>query len=118
MKKIAALLLILSSASLQAQSYLEVLEVIDGDTLRVSVGGKPVQLQLKGIDAPEDTDNPKLDFDRERTGLFKDALLDMGKAATAHLKTLVRPGQQISTPMDLESRDRYGRFTAVVYNSS
>ncbi len=116
--KIIALLLILFSASLQAQSYLEVLEVIDGDTLRVSVGGKPVQLQLKGIDAPEDTDNPKLDFDRERTGLSKDALLDMGRAATAHLKTLVRPGQQISTPIDLEDRDRYGRFTAVVYNSS
>ena len=111
-------LLILFSASLQAQSYLEVLEVIDGDTLRVSVAGKAVQLQLKGLDAPEDTDNPKLDFDMNRTGLSKEALLDMGRAATAHLRTLVQPGQQISTPMDLEDRDRYGRFTAVVYNSS
>jgi micrococcal nuclease len=118
MKTIIVLLLILFGGALHAQSYLEVLEIIDGDTLRVSVGGKPVQLQLKGLDAPEDTDNPKLDFDMNRTGLPKETLLDMGRAATDHLKKLVKPGQQISTPIDLENRDRYGRFTAVVYNSS
>ncbi|WP_456448354.1 thermonuclease family protein [Thiolapillus sp.] len=116
--KLTPLLLLLFSATGYAQAYLDVIEVIDGDTLRVSVSGKPVQVQLKGIDAPEDTNNPKLDFDMERTGLSKDALLDMGKAATAHLKAMVKPGQQISTPMDLEDRDRYGRFTAVVYISS
>jgi micrococcal nuclease len=116
--KITALLLFLFSGSLYAQAYLDVLEIIDGDTLRVSVSGKPVQLQLKGLDAPEDTDNPKLDFDMNRTGLSREALLDLGKAATAHLKSLVRPGQQISTPIDLENRDRYGRFTAVIYTGS
>ncbi|WP_456372048.1 thermonuclease family protein [Thiolapillus sp.] len=113
--KLSTILLLLFSAGLHAQAYLNVIEIIDADTLRVSVSGKPVQLQLKGLDAPEDTDNPKLDFDQERTGLSREALLEMGRAATAHLKTLIKPGQQISTPVDLENRDRYGRFTAVVY---
>ncbi|BAO45591.1 micrococcal nuclease [Thiolapillus brandeum] len=118
MKLTALLLFLFSAPSLYAQAYLDVIEIIDGDTLRVSVSGKPVQVQLKGIDAPEDTSNPKLEFDMERSGLDQASLLEMGQAATTHLKTLVKPGQQVSTPIDLEDRDRYGRFTAVVYAGS
>ena len=69
--------------------------VEDGDTITIQVDGEIKRLQLAGIDAPEDQANPKLTRDLERTGLSADTLLALGNAATAHLKQLILPGDEI-----------------------
>lgn len=89
--------------------------VEDGDTITVQVGGEIKRLQLAGIDAPEDQVNPKLTRDLERTGLSSDTLLALGNAATAHLKQLISPGDEVEVVGDLAASDRYGRIPVFVY---
>lgn len=47
---------------------LDASEIEDGDTLVAVIGGSRERLQLAGIDAPEDSDNAKLQRDLTRTG--------------------------------------------------
>ena len=95
-----------------------VLEVEDGDTLLVEMNGKHKRIQLLGIDAPENSDNPKLALDIKRTGLDKDKLLQLGIAAADHLKKLAPVGSNVGIRGDLSRTDRYGRISAVVINAS
>ncbi len=90
----------------------------DGDTIVVTISGKQKQLQLLGIDAPEDVPNPKLQNDIERTKLGMKQLIFIGKLATAHLGTLTAPGETAEVDANLGKRDRYGRIPAIVKNTS
>jgi len=81
----------------------------DGDTLQVRVDGHSESIQLRGIDAPENTPNPKLRSDLGRTGLSKEELLELGRLARQHLQTLLTIGQPVELSNDMSKRDRYGR---------
>ncbi len=83
----------------------------------VEIQGEEKRLQLLGIDAPEEVENPKFTKDLQRTALDKQALLKIGQMATAHLKDLVTPGQKLSLEGDLSKKDRYGRISATVFRS-
>lgn len=85
--------------------------VEDGDTLLVAIDGAKDRVQLAGIDAPEDVDDPKLQRDLERTGLTRESLLQLGVAATAHLRGLVAGAGPYRLVLDPQRRDRYGRLT-------
>jgi micrococcal nuclease len=118
-----ALIAILASGLLPAVSaapggnqLFRVLNIEDGDTLSVEMDGKAQRIQLLGIDAPEDLANPKLQRDRQRTGLDTDSLIAIGQAATRHLKSLVAPGQTVKLEGDLRKRDKYGRIPAIAYD--
>ncbi len=108
-----AVLLAASSASAETRS-LPVERIEDGDTIVVLLDGEPARLQLRGIDAPEDVENAKLQRDRKVTGLTPAALLPLGHSATRHLRSLVRPGEILEVSADFERKDRYGRILAVV----
>ncbi|RDH90567.1 MAG: hypothetical protein DIZ77_05025 [endosymbiont of Seepiophila jonesi] len=105
----------LSMAAVAAEGQRYKLQKIeDGDTLVVELTGGTERIQLAGIDAPEDTPNPKLQRDAQRTGLSEDVLLSIGDASTSHLKSLVSPGQQVMLSGNLNRRDKYGRISLVV----
>jgi len=95
----------------------KLLSVEDGDTLVIQYKGKPQRVQLIGIDAPEDTQNPKLNLDSSRKSINKDDLLEMGRLASEHLKALVKPDQAIFLKGDLTRKDKYGRLPAIVINN-
>ena len=107
------LCMMLLPVDLVAQS-LRVITVEDGDTLRVEIDGNHERLQLAGIDAPEDSENAKLLRDIDHSGLAKAVLLQLGQAATEHLRSLVASGDQLKVIGQLGERDRYGRITAQV----
>ncbi len=88
----------------------------DGDTLVVEMNGQPERVQLLGIDAPENTGNPKLVRDIQRTGLKEGQLLEIGNAATDHLQSLVKPGDHIRIEEGKLRRDKYGRYTVIAYS--
>lgn len=106
----------LGSAQLQAaDEWYPIKALEDGDTLVVLANGEELRIQLLGIDAPEDTANPKLQRDLQRTGLEAESLLKLGRQATTHLQQLVGEGE-IKMQGDLDTRDRYGRVPMVVLN--
>jgi micrococcal nuclease len=80
-----------------------VVRVVDGDTIRVAVGGREESVRLLGIDTPE-THRPGTPIECG------------GPQASASMEALAPPG----TPVTLESdptqdrRDRYGRMLAYV----
>ena len=109
-----ALLLLLPTIAGAALIPVEILKVEDGDTLLVNLKGEEVRIQLQGIDAPEDTANPKLTVDMKRTGLSAETLLPLGEAATAHLESLVETGNHVVFSGNPDARDRYGRLPGEV----
>ncbi|HMG43175.1 MAG TPA: thermonuclease family protein [Acidimicrobiales bacterium] len=81
-----------------------VVEVIDGDTLVVRLGGSDEHLRLIGIDTPESvaTDRPNECY---------------GKEASARLAALVPPGTEVRVERDVEPRDRYDRLLGYLYRA-
>jgi micrococcal nuclease len=80
-----------------------VVRVVDGDTIRVSVGGRERSVRLLGIDTPE-THRPGTPVECG------------GVEATAHLESLLPPGTQVTLEPDpgQDRVDRYGRLLAYV----
>ncbi len=111
------LLAIFATDLAAAESALfSLVEIEDGDTIILSIEGKPVRLQLLGIDAPEDTRNPKLERDLRRTGLKPEVLLSIGRTATQHLRSAAKPGDKIRVEGDLKKRDKYGRIPVIAFD--
>jgi micrococcal nuclease len=78
-----------------------VVEVVDGDTLVVDVGGRRDTVRLLGVDTPEtvDPDEPVQCF---------------GPEASAHTERRLL-GRRVRLERDVELRDRYGRRLAHVH---
>ncbi len=89
----------------------------DGDTLIIKINGKKERIQLIGIDAPEDSENPKLQVDVQRTGLKRQTLLKLGKIATEQLRYLLRTQAPFVLYYNPEQRDRYGRIPGDIVNT-
>jgi len=88
----------------------------DGDTIVINYKGKTQRVQLIGIDAPEDTQNPKLNIDSSKKGIKKVDLLEIGRLSTEQLKVLVAAGQKVSLSGNLTQKDKYDRLPAIVIN--
>ena len=82
-----------------------VLEVIDGDTMVVDVGGRRATVRFLGIDTPE------------KTGGYLPAECG-GDAATQRTAELLPPGTGVLLQRDQELYDRYDRLLAYVYRAS
>jgi micrococcal nuclease len=78
-----------------------VTRVIDGDTVKVSIGGRRDTVRYIGVDTPE-TDRPGT------------PVQCFGQAATEYNRRLVA-GRAVLLRTDAEPRDRYGRLLAYVY---
>lgn len=79
-------------------------DVLDGDTITVEVGGRIDTVRLIGIDTPE-----------VHSG-FRDAEC-FGAEASARLRQLLEPGDELRLELDVETRDRYGRLLAYVHGN-
>ena len=81
----------------------EVTRVVDGDTIRVELGGTDETVRYIGIDTPESVrpDTPVQCF---------------AKQAAERNATLVR-GTELKLRFDVDRRDRFGRLLAYVYRA-
>lgn len=87
----------------QVSNLYDVVRVIDGDTVDVSIGGKVQRIRLIGIDTPETVDPRK-------------PVQCFGKEASAKAKELLE-GKQIRLESDSsqDNSDKYGRLLRYVY---
>ena len=82
-----------------------VVDVIDGDTIRVRISGSVEKVRLIGVDTPE-TKHPDKGVEC------------YGPEASARTGELIGPGTVVRLERDLATRDRYGRLLAYVYRVS
>lgn len=77
-------------------------QVVDGDTVEVTIGGRREDVRLLGIDTPETVHPTK-------------PVECFGPEASAHLEALLPPGSRVRLERDAEARDQYGRLLAHVH---
>ena len=90
------LLLLVGVKTLHAEQIeAQILKVVDGDTVRVSIAGekKPVRVRLYGIDAPKKNQ-------------------PAGPESSEALARLLPVGSAVS--LDVVNRDNYGRLVAII----
>lgn len=91
-----------NSASLGVEGEMaNVLEVVDGDTIKVDIGGKGFTVRYIGMDTPETVDP------RRPVGCF-------GKEASNENKGLVG-GKQVLLQKDVSEKDKFGRLLRYVF---
>jgi endonuclease YncB( thermonuclease family) len=78
-----------------------VVEVVDGDTVVVELGGRQETIRLIGVDTPE-TVHPTRPVEC------------FGRRASDHTHRLLPPGTEVRLTRDVEPRDRYDRLLAYV----
>ncbi len=82
-----------------------IVDVSDGDTITVSLGGREEKVRLIGVDTPETVHPTK------PVGCY-------GPEASAFIKAQLPKGTRVKLVRDLEARDYYDRLLAYVYRSS
>lgn len=93
-----------STAAQPARTDAQVVEVVDGDTLKVSIGGGPTQtVRIIGVDTPE-TKDPR------------QPVMCYGAEATAKTQELVDvAGGHVQLEKDVSDTDRYDRLLRYVW---
>jgi micrococcal nuclease len=81
-----------------------VVRVVDGDTVRVALGGRVERVRYIGIDTPESV----------KPGTPVQCYAHRAAAENARLAG----GRRVRLVLDAESRDRFGRLLAYVYRAS
>ncbi len=110
---VVALLFLQSTPSINTDNnvssqrcYAELIRVIDGDTLLVSIDGKNIKVRLIGIDTPESVHS-----DESKNNEY-------GDMASAYTSALLQDISDVWLEYDQEEYDRYGRILAYVWLSS
>lgn len=95
------------------ERWSRIVQVMDGDTVRLDDGRV---VRLLGIDAPESSENRKLQNDLREMGIrVRPAVLtEMGKAAAIYVKRLAE-GRRCWLEYENERKDIYGRALAYVH---
>lgn len=79
-----------------------VVEVVDGDTVRLEVAGRPEAVRLIGVDAPETRHPTK-------------GVQCFGPEASRFLAVVLPPGTTLRLERDAEARDAYARLLLYVF---
>ncbi|MEN3015171.1 MAG: thermonuclease family protein [bacterium] len=90
-----------------------VVQVIDGDTIKVKINNQIQTVRLIGIDTPESTENKKLTRDSQRTQLSEQQIIQMGLKSKQFTKNVITP--IVYLEYDIQKHDKYGRILAYVY---
>ena len=68
----------------------KLLEVVDGDTIRVALKGRETLVRLRGIDAPERSESDKAERELDRSGMELSAMVELGDRAASRLRELLQ----------------------------
>jgi len=91
----------------------ELLEVIDGDTIKILYNCHEENVRLLDIDCFETKSNSRAEWQSTYYHLEQDEVLQKGKSSANILKNLLHSGAKLN--LKWERRDHYGRILGVVY---
>lgn len=90
--------------------------VLDGDTIIVNDNGEFVTVRFLEIDTPESSDNRKGRADATNLKVPITTIIEWGKMATNYVKGRIKPGDKLTLRFGQKVRDdKYGRTLAYVY---
>lgn len=84
----------------------EVADIVDGDTLKVFLGGEKYTVRMIGVDTPESV-HP----DKSKNTVF-------GEEASSYAKGKIAKGQTVYLQKDVSDTDKYGRILRYVWLES
>ena len=96
-------------------TVINVINVIDGDTVSVFFEGQEESIRLIGIDTSESWENEKVIRDAQRYGITVDQMIALGNIATTFVEVLIKPGDTLIIEFDKQKRDVYGRLLGFVF---
>jgi len=111
---ILPILILFFATSLNAQDWVRVKKVSDGDTLLLTSGDR---VRLIGIDTPETKPNQRAKKQVKTEGRDLKTIISMGEEAKRFVESLVRPEDKVRVEFDVEKKDHYGRLLGYVYLS-
>jgi len=114
---LAVIALLLSVSPGNTYNKATVVQVADGDTLRIEMDGQEEAVRLIGIDTPESKINKKAKKDSIKTNYDVETITAMGKEAARYVRTLVRKGDTVGLEFDVQKRDKYNRLLVYAYLS-
>lgn len=114
---LAVIALLLSVSPGNTYNKATVVQVVDGDTLRIEMDGQEEAVRLIGIDTPESKINKKAKKDSIKTNYDIETITAMGKEAARYVRTLVRKGDTVEIEFDVQKRDKYNRLLVYAYLS-
>ena len=86
-------------------AHVEILKVVDGDTVEIDLDGHTERVRLIGVNTPE-TKHPTKPIEC------------FGPEASAYMTQLLPKGAHVRIERDVEARDRYGRMLLYLYLES
>ena len=92
-------------ADLVEIAQVEIMHVVDGDTVDIDINGHTERVRLIGLNTPE-TKHPTKPIEC------------FGPEASAYLTQLLPKGTDVRIERDVEARDRYGRMLLYLYLGS
>jgi len=114
-----ALLLLLapfpSLATPRSTKPVAILNIVDGDTIRVRIEGDSELVRLIGIDAPESHRSEKAERQASEQHIRIETIYRLGERATQAVRTMVDIRNPVTLEFDVQPRDKYGRLLAYVF---
>lgn len=107
--------LFLITLSFAEQSIVDVVHVVDGDTIKIRHNNKTENVRMIGVDAPEVYENSRLYRESKKYGLDVKTSLKLGRRARDFLIEQLKFSKKVKLEFDVEKRDQYGRMLAYIY---
>ena len=105
----------LLSGSLNNRLSVNVIKIVDGDTIRVNYQGLNERARLIGIDAPESSMNRRVFLQTKVYKTNAKSVIDFGIKSKEFVKNLVKPDDEVYLEFDTEKRDHYNRLLVYVW---
>lgn len=86
--------------------------VVDGDTLHVTMNGKEEKIRILYIDTPEKYGGAKLEKDAKKAGISANDEQELGRLASGYAMKFFQKGDKVNVTSD--KKDQYGRLLGTV----
>lgn len=96
-----------------------IVDVVDGDTIDITVNGREDTVRFLGVDTPEThAENVPSEFDLTNTSANRRCLRNYGGEATQFVENNLDKTVEIKTDSEADRRGSYGRLLAYIYSGN
>jgi len=99
----------------ETRKFVNIIRVVNGDTIKVHYGNKTEFVKLIGIDAPENRLSRKAKTEALESGENLVTIISIGIDADRFIKSFVKKGDVVTIEFDTETRDAHGGLLGYIF---